>query len=158
MTHPMGPTSTGWLAERRPGRCATTVDFCRRHGLVLVRISSTPQTGTPAPPDAGQHAGWIDLHLAGDALPAGIQARVADLAVPVIAGERVSPGHCRRQFHRSLDTLSRRYRLIGVAEVRQAEDVLDGARQRVPLADGGPDKVEEVGKGSPCSRSGTGSG
>jgi len=79
-------------------------------------------------------------------------------AVPVTAGERVSPGHCRRQFHRSLDTLSRRYRLIGVAEVRQAEDVLDGARQRVPLADGGPDKVEEVGKGSPCSRSGTGSG
>src|SRR5208283_2197377 len=88
MTHPMGPTSTGWLAERRPGRCATTVDFCRRHGLVLVRISSTPQTGTPAPPDAGQHAGWIDLHLAGDALPAGIQARVADLALTVI----VRPG------------------------------------------------------------------
>ena len=26
-------------------------------------------------------------------------------AASVAAGERASPGHCRRQFHRSLDTL-----------------------------------------------------
>ena len=33
------------LTARRPG--AGLADFCRRHGLVLVRISSTSGTGTP---------------------------------------------------------------------------------------------------------------
>ena len=36
---------TAVLTARRPD--AGLADFCRRHGLVLVRISSTPGTGTP---------------------------------------------------------------------------------------------------------------
>ena len=70
------------LTARPPD--ASLEKFCRRHGLALVQITSTPRTGTPAPPDAGQHADWIDLRLAGDAPPAGIQALVADPALTVI--------------------------------------------------------------------------
>jgi len=58
------------LTARPPD--ASLEKFCRRHGLALVQITSTPRTGPPAPPDAGQHADWIDLRLAGDAPPAGI--------------------------------------------------------------------------------------
>ena len=70
------------LTARPPD--ASLEKFCRRHGLALVQITSTPRTGPPAPPDAGQHADWIDLRLAGDAPPAGIQALVADPALTVI--------------------------------------------------------------------------
>jgi 3-(3-hydroxy-phenyl)propionate hydroxylase len=70
------------LTARRPG--AGLGDFCRRHGLVLVRISSTSGTGTPAGSGAGEDAGWIDVRLAGDAPPAGMLALVADPALTVI--------------------------------------------------------------------------
>jgi 3-(3-hydroxy-phenyl)propionate hydroxylase len=73
---------TAVLTARRPD--AGLVDFCRRHGLVLVRISSTAGTGTPAGPGAGEDADWIDVRLAGDALPAGMRALVADPALTVI--------------------------------------------------------------------------
>ena len=73
---------TAVLTARRPD--AGLTDFCRRHGLVLVRISSTSRTGTPAGPGAGEDADWIDVHLAGDAPPAGMRALVADPALTVI--------------------------------------------------------------------------
>ena len=75
------------LTARRPD--ARLADFCRRHGLVLVRISSTSGTGTPAGPGAGEDAGWIDVRLAGDAPPAGLRALAADPALTVI----VRPDH-----------------------------------------------------------------
>ena len=69
------------LTARRPD--AGLADFCRRHGLVLARISS-PGTGTPAGPGAQQEAGWIDIRLAGDAAPAGLRALAADPALTVL--------------------------------------------------------------------------
>jgi 3-(3-hydroxy-phenyl)propionate hydroxylase len=66
------------LTARRPD--AGLADFCRRHGLVLVRISAP---GTE-PPGTGQDAGWIDVRLAGDAPPAGLRALVADPALTVL--------------------------------------------------------------------------
>ena len=41
---------TAVLTARRPD--AGLVDFCRRHGLVLVRIISSHAAGTPGPPAA----------------------------------------------------------------------------------------------------------
>src|SRR5208337_167229 len=73
---------TAVLTARRPD--AGLVDFCRRHGLILVRISSTSGTGTPAGPGAGEDADWIDVRLAGDAPPAGMRALTADPALTVI--------------------------------------------------------------------------
>ena len=73
---------TAVLTARRPD--AALADFCRRHGLVLVRISSTSGTGTPAGPGAGEDADWIDVRLAGDAPPAGMRALTADPALTVI--------------------------------------------------------------------------
>ena len=69
------------LTARRPG--AGLADFCRRHGLVLARISA-PGTGTPPGPGAQRDAGWIDVRLAGDAAPAGMRALVADPALTVL--------------------------------------------------------------------------
>ena len=69
------------LTARRPD--AGLAGFCRRHGLVLARISA-PGTGTPAGPGAGQDAGWIDVRLAGDAAPAGLRALAADPALTVL--------------------------------------------------------------------------
>jgi hypothetical protein len=63
---------TAALTARRPD--AGLVDFCRRHGLVLVRISSTHAAGTTGRPGADPDAGWIDVHLAGDGRPAGLRA------------------------------------------------------------------------------------
>ena len=70
------------LTARRPD--AELADFCRRHGLVLVRISSTSGTGPPAGPGAGEDADWIDVRLAGDAPPAGMRALTADPALTVV--------------------------------------------------------------------------
>jgi len=70
------------LTARRPG--AGLAGFCRRHGLVLVRISRTSGTGTPPGPGAQQDAGWIDVRLVGDATPAGLRALVADPALTVL--------------------------------------------------------------------------
>jgi 3-(3-hydroxy-phenyl)propionate hydroxylase len=70
------------LTARRPD--AALAGFCRRHGLVLVRISNTSGTGAPAGPGAGEDAGWIDVRLAGDAAPAGMRALVADPALTVL--------------------------------------------------------------------------
>ena len=63
---------TAVLTARRPD--AGLVDFCRQHGLVLVRISSSHATGTPGIPAADPDAGWIDVRLAGDRRPAGLRA------------------------------------------------------------------------------------
>jgi hypothetical protein len=60
------------LTARRPDPALT--DFCRRHGLVLIRISSTPGTRTPGGAGTGEDAGWIDVRLAGDTPPAGMRA------------------------------------------------------------------------------------
>ena len=73
---------TAVLTARRPD--AGLVGFCRRHGFVLVRISSTSGTDTPAGSGAAEDAGWIDVRLAGDAPPAGMRALVADPALTVI--------------------------------------------------------------------------
>jgi hypothetical protein len=69
------------LTARRPD--AGLAGFCRRHGLVLARISA-PGTGTPPGPGARPDADWIDVHLAGDAAPAGLRALAADPALTVL--------------------------------------------------------------------------
>ena len=63
---------TAALTARRPD--AGLVDFCRRHGLVLVRISSSHAAGTTGRPAADPDAGWIDVRLAGERRPAGLRA------------------------------------------------------------------------------------
>src|SRR5271165_2762800 len=63
---------TAVLTARRPD--AALADFCRRHGLVLVRISSSHAAGTPGRPAADPDAGWIDVRLAGERRPAGLRA------------------------------------------------------------------------------------
>jgi 3-(3-hydroxy-phenyl)propionate hydroxylase len=69
------------LTARRPD--AGLADFCRRHGLVLTRISASG-TGTPPGPSAQQDAGWIDIRLASDAAPAGLRGLAADPALTVL--------------------------------------------------------------------------
>ena len=68
------------LTAQRPG--TDLVDFCRRHGLILVRISSAP--GPEGRPGADPDAGWIDVRLAGDARPARLQALTANPRLTVI--------------------------------------------------------------------------
>ena len=71
------------LTARRPG--AELADYCRRHGLVLARISSmTPGTRSPERPGAGPDTDWIDIHLAADGQAAGLQALTTDPALTVI--------------------------------------------------------------------------
>ena len=62
----------------------TLTEFCRRHGLVLIRISRTPGSHTPGGPGTRQDAGWIDVRLADDAPPAVIRALTANPALTVI--------------------------------------------------------------------------
>jgi 3-(3-hydroxy-phenyl)propionate hydroxylase len=70
------------LTARRPD--AGLASFCRRHGLVLARISCASGTGPPPGPGAQPDAGWIDVRLAGDAPPAGLSALAADPALTVL--------------------------------------------------------------------------
>ena len=70
------------LTARRPG--TDLVDFCRRRGLVLVRISSASTTGTPGQPGTGPDADWIDVCLAGHGRPTGLRALTANPALTVI--------------------------------------------------------------------------
>ena len=63
---------TAVLTARRPG--TGLVDFCRQHGLVLVRISSSHAAGTTGRPAADPDASWIDVCLAGERRPAGLRA------------------------------------------------------------------------------------
>jgi len=58
---------TALLTGRRPD--SGLADFCRRHGLALVRINN--EAGRPA---ADPDAGWIDVRLVGDEQAAGPQA------------------------------------------------------------------------------------
>ncbi len=60
------------LTARRPD--AGLVDFCRRHGLVLVRIGSSHDAGTTGQAAADPDADWIDVRLAGERRPAGLRA------------------------------------------------------------------------------------
>ena len=69
------------LTARRPD--AGLAGFCRRHGLVLARLTA-PGTGTLPGPGAQPDAGWIDVPLAGDAPPAGLRALAADPALTVL--------------------------------------------------------------------------
>ena len=69
------------LTARHPD--AGLAGFCRRHGLVLARISA-PGTGTPPGPGAQQDDRWIDVRLAGDTTPAGLRALAADPALTVL--------------------------------------------------------------------------
>jgi len=73
---------TAVLTARRPD--AGLGDFCRRHGLVLVRISSSHAAGTLGRPAADPDAGWTDVRLADGALPAGMRALTANPALTVI--------------------------------------------------------------------------
>ena len=65
------------LTARRPD--AGLVDYCRRHGLVLVRVSNA--SGRPA---ADPDAGWIDVRLAGDGRPGCLRALAADPTLTVL--------------------------------------------------------------------------
>jgi 3-(3-hydroxy-phenyl)propionate hydroxylase len=71
---------TAVLTARQPD--AELADHCRRHSLVLVRISGT---GTPPQPGADPDAGWIDIRLAGDGRPAVPQALTALRSNPALA-------------------------------------------------------------------------
>ena len=74
---------TAVLTTRQPD--AELVDFCRHLSLVLVRVSSTaPGTGTPGRPGAGPDARWIDVYLASDRRPAGLQVLAGNPALTVI--------------------------------------------------------------------------
>jgi 3-(3-hydroxy-phenyl)propionate hydroxylase len=69
---------TAVLTARRPD--AELADYCRRHGLALVRISA-PSTGSPGT----GHDAWIDVRVAGDGPPAGLQALTVLQSNPALA-------------------------------------------------------------------------
>ena len=70
---------TAVLTARQPD--AELAAHCRRHGLVLVRISGT---GTQPRAGAEQDAGWIDVRLTGDGRPAGPHALTALRSNPAL--------------------------------------------------------------------------
>jgi hypothetical protein len=71
------------LTAREPG--PELEGFCRRHGLVLVRITAAaPGTGAPAPAGAGLAAGWTDIRLAADEPAHGLHMLAASPALTVI--------------------------------------------------------------------------
>jgi 3-(3-hydroxy-phenyl)propionate hydroxylase len=73
---------TAVLTARRPE--TELVDYCRRHGLALVRISSAAETRTPGQPGTDPGAEWTDIRLAGDGQPVGLQALTVNPALTVI--------------------------------------------------------------------------
>ena len=73
---------TAVLTARRPD--AGLADFCRRHGFVLVRISSASETGSPGQPCTGPDADRIDVRLVGDGPSGGLRALTANPALTVI--------------------------------------------------------------------------
>jgi len=73
---------TAVLTARHPD--AELADYCRRHGLVLVRINSSRTGGTPGRAAADPDAGWIDVRLAGDQRAPGLRALTTDPALTVV--------------------------------------------------------------------------
>ena len=67
------------LTARQPD--AELADHCRRHGLVLVRVSGT---GTQPRAGADPDAGWIDVRLSDDGRPAVPQALTALRSNPAL--------------------------------------------------------------------------
>ncbi len=71
------------LIARRAG--AELADYCRRHGLVLVQISSTPPgTRSLERPGVGPDTDWIEVRLPADGQAAGLQALAANPALTVV--------------------------------------------------------------------------
>jgi 3-(3-hydroxy-phenyl)propionate hydroxylase len=73
---------TALLTARTPDAALT--GFCRRHGLALIRISSTPGVHSPGGPGTQEDAWWTDVRLADDGPTDGLQALTADPALTVI--------------------------------------------------------------------------
>jgi 3-(3-hydroxy-phenyl)propionate hydroxylase len=69
------------LTARQPGQ--ELAGFCRRHGLVLVRIG-TAAPGTATPAGAGPAAGWTDIRLAAGEPATGLHLLAASPALTVI--------------------------------------------------------------------------
>ncbi len=99
------------LTARRPD--LALMSFCRRHGLVLVRVSgpASPQAppGYQDPARSGpvEEGRWTDIRLAGDGPPGGLRALIRDPALSVVvrpdrviatAGTRARPPRCRPCF------------------------------------------------------------
>jgi 3-(3-hydroxy-phenyl)propionate hydroxylase len=70
------------LTARRPDPALTA--FCRRHGLVLVRIISPTGTHGSAGPGGRQDAEWIDARLADNTPSTGLQVLTANPGLTVI--------------------------------------------------------------------------
>ena len=71
------------LTARWPG--PELAGFCRRHNLVLLRVSSAaPGTGTPARANADPAADFIDIRLAGGEPAPGLHRLAASPAMTVI--------------------------------------------------------------------------
>jgi 3-(3-hydroxy-phenyl)propionate hydroxylase len=73
---------TAVLTARRPD--PALINFCHRHGLALVRISSTSGPQTPGGAGTQQDTGWIDVRVAGGTPPAGMVALAAHPGLTVI--------------------------------------------------------------------------
>jgi 3-(3-hydroxy-phenyl)propionate hydroxylase len=64
---------------------AELADYCHRHGLVLVQISSTPPgTRSPERPGVGPDTDRIDVRLPADGQAAGLQTLAANPALTVV--------------------------------------------------------------------------
>jgi 3-(3-hydroxy-phenyl)propionate hydroxylase len=63
---------------------ADLAGFCRRHGLILVRISSTSRSGMPGPTGADSDADWADVRLSGGGPATVLRALAASPALTVI--------------------------------------------------------------------------
>ena len=70
------------LTARRPG--PALAGFCRRHGLVLIRITSAPANGDRVPPGTEEDGGWVDIRLASAGQPGALRALISRPALAVI--------------------------------------------------------------------------